>query len=62
VLHNNTAPLPRRVPWHWINVAVFVGDHGSAAQMVGMVEVEGWRSVGCGLGDQKSGRDSISWG
>jgi len=30
--------------------------------MVGMVEVEGWRSVGCGLGDQKSGRDSISWG
>jgi len=31
-------------------MAVFVGDHGSAAKVVGMVEVESWRSVGCGLG------------
>ena len=31
-------------------MAVFVGDHGGTAQMVGMVEVEGWRSIGCRLG------------
>ena len=33
-------------------MAVFVGDHGSAAKVVGMVEVEGWCSVGCRLGAQ----------
>ncbi|MBR6041849.1 MAG: hypothetical protein IKP37_04355 [Paludibacteraceae bacterium] len=31
------------------NAAVKVGHHGSAAEVVGMVEVEGWCRVGCGL-------------
>ena len=36
------------------NVAVFVGDHGRTAEVVGMVEVENWCRVGCGIGTQVS--------
>ena len=32
------------------NSAFVVSDHGSAAEVVRMVEVEGWRRVGCRLG------------
>ena len=36
------------------DAAVKVSHHGGTAKVVGMVEVEGWCRVGCGLGAQVS--------
>ncbi|MBO4331857.1 MAG: hypothetical protein J5875_01675 [Paludibacteraceae bacterium] len=36
------------------NAAVKVRHHGGTAEVVGMVEIKGWRRVGCGLGTQVS--------